>query len=225
MTTRINNKLKLGVFALFMLAFSVVSAQTTDQTDGGLVKDAGDGVSVKLIDNKGTIKYLQTNNGITSITSTTAGSATTTTWQLGGALTDDTFINATGQVFGITGIKALDPVTNTVTDIPAVAYDATGFTLMVRDEATGEIKKMLATDLINSGSTVDTAVADEETADEIVVTSTGMSNVASKVWVYRNGAKLIEGIDFVVAADQVTVTGTADWALYTGDVIEVQWIK
>jgi hypothetical protein len=67
---------KIGAFTTTLLLALLVSvsiqAQTADDADAGLVKDAGDGVSVKLIDNKGTIKYLQTNNGITSITSSTA---------------------------------------------------------------------------------------------------------------------------------------------------------
>jgi hypothetical protein len=52
----------------------------------------------KVVDNKGTIKYFQSNNGITQITNTTADK-TTTTWQLGGTLTEDTFIDATGSIW------------------------------------------------------------------------------------------------------------------------------
>ena len=51
-----NKYLKGGILALMMIAGTALQAQTTATTDAGLVKGAGAGVSVKLIDNKGTIK-------------------------------------------------------------------------------------------------------------------------------------------------------------------------
>lgn len=97
-----------------MLSVGIANAQTdptnsTATSDASLSKDGGDGVSVRLVDNKGTIKYLQTNNGITSITSTTAASTTTTTWQLGGSLTAETYIDVDGKAFALDGIKLIAP--------------------------------------------------------------------------------------------------------------------
>ena len=232
-----NNYLKTGIIALMMITGTVIQAQTTSATDAGLTKGSGDGVSVKLIDNKGTIKYLQTNNGITSITSTTAGSATTTTWQLGGALTDDTYIDADGSVFSLDGLKletgtAATTATTQTGHLPGTTTTQstdTGWTLVVRDEASGELKKLLATDLIQAGYAPDTADAAEETAGIIVITATGIPALTGnegKIWVFRNGAKLKHTDDFTVQTGAtVTVTGTADFAIYTGDVFEVQWVK
>jgi hypothetical protein len=96
--------------------------------------------TVKVVDNKGTIKYFQSNNG-TQITNTTADK-TTTTWQLGGTLTEDTFIDATGKVFGLQGhITALDASADGA---------STGYTLLVSDDATGKVERVLTT-LIQGG--------------------------------------------------------------------------
>jgi len=227
-----NNYVKGGLLALMMTAGIAIQAQTIVAGDANLEKDAGDGVSVKLIDNKGTIKYLQTNNGITSITSTTAGSATTTTWQLGGALTDDTFIDVDGSVFALDGIELVDTATLSSSTDATDQSDhgtGTGWTLLVRDEVTGAIKKLKAADLIESGSADYAAVAADEAAGTKAITVTGIPSDAAdraKIWVYRNGAKLIYGVDFAVAADTVTVTEVvSSWDLYTGDQFEIQWIK
>ena len=227
-----NNYVKKSIFTLMMVAGLATQAQTTSTTDAGLVKDAGDGVSVKLIDNKGTIKYLQTNNGITSITSTTAGSATTTTWQLGGALSDDTYIDVDGNAFALDGIELVD----TASLLPSAdATDqsdhgtGTGWTLLVRDEATGAIKKLQASDLVSGIRIVHTQGADASA--DVAITVTGLPVLAAgttfaKLFVYRNGAKLRAGVDFAATANTVTITYSAsDLPMYTGDVVEIQYIK
>ena len=210
----ITSKFKIALVAVGLLTIGSMSAQRTDtstnaatdftkQTNTVLGEDGG---SVKVIDNKGTIKYLQASNGITTFTDTAPNGGVITTWQLGGTLTDDTYIDATGQVFAISGIKAIDATTNPVTDIAATAYDSTGFTLLLRDEATGEFKKMLITD---SGLPALTAGTTE-----------------AKLFVYRNGAKLRSGVDFVATADTVTIQyDAAEMPMYAGDIVEVQYIK
>ena len=78
---------------VLFLGTSVASAQqTTDFTKQGdnlAASATATNTSVKLIDNKGTIKYLQVANGLTSFTNTT-NNKTLTTWQLGGTLTANT---------------------------------------------------------------------------------------------------------------------------------------
>jgi hypothetical protein len=58
-----------------------------------------------------------------------------------------------------------------------------------------------------------------------VFTVTDMPANASKVWVYRNGAKLLVGVDYTTTAGVVTLTGVMTPLVVTGDVIEVQWVK
>tara|TARA_R110002072_G_scaffold97295_5_gene213983 strand:- start:3952 stop:4671 length:720 start_codon:yes stop_codon:yes gene_type:complete len=233
----ITSKFKIALVAVGLLTIGSMSAQRTDtstnaatdftkQTNTVLGEDGG---SVKVIDNKGTIKYLQASNGITTFTDTAPNGGVITTWQLGGTLTDDTYIDATGQVFAISGIKAIDATTNPVTDISATAYDSTGFTLLLRDEATGEFKKMLITDLVSGIRKVHTQGANA--AADVAITVSGLpaltaGTTEAKLFVYRNGAKLRSGVDFVATADTVTIQyDAAEMPMYAGDIVEVQYIK
>lgn len=223
------------------LATVTVNAQrtTTATTDFAKSANAAPGTlngSVRVVDNKGTIKYLQTANGLTTITNTTAN-VTTTTWQLGGTLTDDTYIDATGKVFALDGIgtaAAGGAATNAT--IAAIHGGAgTGWTLLVHDESTGAVKKLIMSNLINGGHTFATidGTTNLTSADYTYTDATFPVNV-NKVSVYRNGIKLFAGTDYTVAglAGVATVTvkhasGTDpdDYAFITGDKIEIQWIQ
>ena len=248
-----NNYLKLGMMAAVMLSASIGFAQTVPAdagTDAGIQKNGGDGASVRVIDNKGTIKYLQTNNGITSITSTAPNNTTTTTWQLGGTLTTDTNITTGDQEFKISlatpetsvglgdetqGTFIIDGVETVtggaaLTTVDGQIADAstTGYTFLVRDEATGATKKLLASDLITGGQVLSTIGVD----GSVVVTATGLAagTLIYKVSVYRNGNKLRGGKDYSVTDDaEITLipdtTPANSWNTLIGDVIEVQWVN
>jgi hypothetical protein len=244
-----NNYLKLGMMAAVMLSASIGFAQTdplTDSADIKLNKGAGDGASVRVIDNKGTIKYLQTNNGITSITSTAPNNTTTTTWQLGGTLTSETNITTGDQDFKITlatpeitvgsvttaatqGTFILDGVLQEFGNASdAGSIGMSGYTFLVRDEDTGATKKLLATDLITGGQDIIEIATDGQT----LVAPAGLAagTAIYKVSVYRNGNKLRGGTDYgVTAVDQITLipnTSSANsWDTLAGDVIEVQWVN
>jgi hypothetical protein len=265
MKKTLQNTLKVGAVIALMLSAGAVSAQTitgdiakAENANAGKVDGA-----VRVIDNKGTIKYLQSSNGITTLTNTT-NNVTTTTWQLGGTLASDTEINAATKDFKITleagattadkagrfilnGIKAKSGVA--ATEIKTDGTAGTGYTLLVRDEETGAVKKMLATDLIISGQTYFTATDGQEkflvtTANGDATNGLGSEAMVGsqiplpnfdKVWVYRNGAKLIAGLDYKIDAintsqiNLITVdagpTITNEWKVYAGDIIEVQYYK
>jgi hypothetical protein len=248
-TSKMKNKyLKLGMMAAVMLSASIGFAQTAPAdagTNAGIQKDAGAGESIKVIDNKGTIKYLQTNNGITSITSTLGGNRTTTTWQLGGTLTDATYIDATGAIFALDGIALETGAASTNATTGEIAKGGAlgiGYTFLVRDEATGATKKLLASDLITGIRLEDTQAADAIGDVDIVVQ--GLPNIlageslttAAKLSVYRNGVKLRFGTDFTVVATVAVPAGpdiisvniiydAADLPMYAGDIIEIQYLK
>jgi hypothetical protein len=238
-TSKMKNKyLKLGMMAAVMLSASIGFAQTAPAdagTNAGIQKDAGAGESIKVIDNKGTIKYLQTNNGITSITSTAGGNKTTTTWQLGGELTNDTYINASGAIFAIDGIAlaagaaSTDAATNDLAGTTGTGV-GTGYTFLVRDEATGATKKLLASDLITGIRVEDTQGLDATANVTIAVMGLPILTAgtsAAKLSVYRNGVKLRFTEDFLnTTADQITIIyDAADLPMYAGDVIEIQYLK
>ena len=231
-----NNYLKLVMMAAVMLSASIGFAQTAPAdaaTNAGIQKDAGAGESVRVIDNKGTIKYLQTNNGITSITSTNSGSKTTTTWQLGGLLTDNTYIDASGAIFAIDGIAlaagaaSTDAATNDLAGTTGTGV-GTGYTFLVRDEATGATQKLKLEDLITSAYN-ETAVNTAFIGAPTITFSIALPTELEKIWVYRNGVKLRSGVDYTISGNNITITPIAtatpavgDWALYVGDFITVQ---
>ena len=133
-----NMYFKLGLVALTMIAGTALQAQTTS---GDIAQNTANVLNgtVRVIDNKGTIKYLQAANGITTLTNSSTD-VTTTTWQLGGTLTVNTYIDVDGNAFALDGIELVD------TSVLAASTDATdqsdhgngtGWTLLVRDEVTG----------------------------------------------------------------------------------------
>ena len=271
-----NNCVKKGLLALMLIAGSAIQAQETggaigrqadavlggETTSVALTPDATNpntvagtagatvqGGAIRVIDNKGTKKYLQVQNGITQVTDTAPDGGIITTWQLGGQLVSDTDIDFNANEL------SFDNVLQT-TDNPAASATlsagagGTGWTLLVRDEATGGIKKLLASDLIVSGQSVFTALA--AAANGIAVgaelafdvTTAGSYNGAAiaaltgsqiplpsyeKVWVYRNGAKLVANLDYTIAGSVVTLVPNAtapnDWNVYAGDIVEIQYFK
>jgi hypothetical protein len=52
-----------------------------------------------------------------------------------------------------------------------------------------------------------------------------MPITASKIWVFRNGAKLTPTTDFTVASGQINLTSAMGSLVIAGDIIEVQWVK
>lgn len=224
MKKQITKPLKFAFFAIIILGFSAANAQsTTDVANGS--------TAVKVIDNKGTIKYFQSNNGITQIVNTTANK-TTTTWQLGGTLTDNTYIDVSGKAFALDGITLASGAgasTNATTGSIHTTATGTGWTLLVRDEATGATQKLLASDLI-SGIRVEHTQTADATAD-VAITVTGLpvltaGTTDAKLFVFRNGAKLRTGTDFVATADTVTITYSAtDLPMYATDIVEIQYVK
>lgn len=219
---------KSAAITVFAIGSGFVSAQST-ATSTNVNKTAE---AVRLIDNKGTIKYLQANNGITAITSTTAGNTTTTTWQLGGTLLDDTYIDVNGKKFALDKLKfATGTASTNATDASVHGGSGTGWTVLVRDEATGEVKKMMASDLlqVQSGEETVSVPSDASNATTYTVTGPLPTNIKN-ISIYRNGAKLIATTDYEVpTATSIKLkpssTAPSDWSLKTGDVIEIQWIK
>lgn len=226
------NFLKLGLAFMAIMCFSLGNAQQITG-DVGAIEKVGqsrplDG-TIRVIDNKGTKKYLQVKNGLTLLTDATPDGGIVSTWQLGGTLTDDTYIDASGAVYALdgialeTGLASTDAVDG---DVANGGGAGTGWTVLVRDEATGETRKILATSLVVAGQLTETATADGTAP---VLADGSIPAIYQKVWVYRNGAKLIANVDYTVAAGAVTLvpqtTAPNDWAIYADDVFEVQWVN
>lgn len=187
----------IAIVAVLGMSNFAFSQSTTDVPKGGS--------AVKTIDNKGTIKFFQAGNGITQIVNTTSD-LTTTTWQLGGTLTSPTTITTSvGNELTIAGLQAGDLATDEI----------------VVSTPTGELRKVLASTLLLSGTTNFNA----PTAGQHTYPVTGMPALASKVWVYRNGVKLISGVDYTTIAGTMTLVPAIASLIETTDNIEVQWVK
>lgn len=223
-------QLKLVAFAAAMLVAGIANAQ---QISGDITKQdkatrGSNMKSVRVIDNKGTIKYLQVSNGITSFTNNTPSGGLVTTWQLGGTLNTNTTITyGTTQSFTLNGekfiLETIGEVNSTTaegaaaTQTSATSGTYTGYTFLVRDEATGVVKKMLASDILKvnathnittvtagpgitaGGTNTETLAAATNDAGgvEIAFRYVNMAMASySKVSVFRNGAKLRAGIDY-----------------------------
>ena len=206
--------LKQGLFALAFAVGSTAMAQTTNADDANLEKGTDEARYVKLVDNKGTIKYLRSNNGITTITSTSAGSKTTTTWQLGGELIENTTIKLNGNEFGFEGV---DDASNDER------------TLLVLDD-NENLKKVELDDLVDlvtgvyhaePGQTSDITGNLDITVSGIPVITGENDPNAFKLSVYRNGIKLRITEDFDVAVDEVTIKTP----IYEGDEFEIHYIN
>ena len=215
--------------AVFALGSMFANAQVTTGPD--YTKQANTvlgqaGGSVKVIDNKGTVKYIQTANGLTTFTDSAPDGGIVTTFQLGGTLTNDTYIDANGKEFGI---KGLDTV-------------GTGsYQLIVTDPTTGELRRLAFDGLIQSGTHIN--VVGTSPAAPYVITVPVVLPTYKTIYVYRNGAKLLAGVDYNISSadpsstitifynaapgtpDYGATTGYETFPLYAGDRIEVQFIK
>ena len=222
------------LFVFGFLIFSYASAQqTTDfaqQGDNLAPSAAATGTSVRVIDNRGTIKYLQVGNGLTAFTNQTSDT-TLTTWQLGGTLNDDTYIDVDGNILafesiGLVSTTLLSASTDAVSGTNSANSTSTGFTLLVRDESNGELLKLTPTDLIQSGHENFTATTGQTT---FTLTGSPVLPNFAQVSVYRNGAKLIANLDYTVSGSDVFLvtnsTPPNNWSVYAGDAIEVHFFK
>ena len=141
----------IATLVLFMASFSALQAQTTTSKIDKMTEVTYPGTELTVdgsIDNKGTVKYLQTSNGLTTLTNTgETTDVTTTTLQLGGTLTANTYIDVDDKVFAFDGIELETGDASTDATTKSDHGTGSGYTFLVRDEATGAIKKLLLNDL------------------------------------------------------------------------------
>ncbi len=227
----------LGANAQVTKANKTTATGVTDESIGKQQEAVmgEDGGYVKVIDNKGTKKFLQSKNSITMFTDKKPSGGVVTTWQLGGELTVDTTINFGDTVkFTIDGkqfvLNSVEEEKRPAETVPAGGGAPTiNWEVLVRDETTGQIKKVKLTELLKVQgihAEKDAKTADE-TANKIDIEVKGLVTATDKfkVWVYRNGAKLISGKDYTFGADKVVINAPTDWHVYEGDYFEVHYVK
>ncbi len=172
----------------------ITGLQGGSNTDSVMVVNPTTG-QVKIVSTATLFNNLKVANGLTK---------TGDSIQLGGNLVKATTIGAsTANTFAITGLES-----GTVAD-----------SILVADASSGVFKRRATESILQSGDVNVTA-----TAGQTTITVAGMPANASKVWVFRNSAKLIAGTDYTVTAGSVTLI-PSDWSVIAGDVFEVQWVK
>ncbi len=153
----------------------------------------------------GQLKYISASSLFNALTFDNGLTKTGNLVELGGTLTKATTIvtDATNNL-KITGLQS-----------GALATDS-----LVVSSSDGTLKRVTAESLLQSGNQFFTA-----TGGQTLYSVTNMPVTASKVWVYRNGAKLIPVTDYTTAAGQVNLTASIGSLVVAGDYIEVQWVK
>jgi hypothetical protein len=127
--------------------------------------------------------------------------------KLGGALIEPTTITTDAtNVLKVAGLQSGDISTDS----------------LVVSTADGTLKRVSAAAIsLQSGDQNFTVV----TPGQSTFTVTNMPAIASRVWVFRNGAKLLVDVDYSTTAGVVTLTGLITPLIAVDDVIEVQWVK
>lgn len=182
--------------------------------------------STKVIDNKGTIKWV-----ISSSAAVLTKSDSTVLFITPKQLSDSGFLKTGAN--GITKNGQSLELGGTLTKPTTLTTDATN-TLkiaglqsgsltsdsLVVSGTDGTLKRVSAETLLQSGEQSFTT-----TAGQTVFSVTNLPATASKVWVYRNGAKLTPTVDFTASAGQVSLTSAMGALVVAGDAIEIQWVK
>ena len=153
----------------------------------------------------GTLKYISASALFNALTFENGLTKTGNVVTLGGALNQPTTITTdASNVLKIDGLLG----GNAATDSLVVAT------------ADGTLKKVTRETILQSGDQSFTT-----TTGQTSLTVTGMPATVSKVWVFRNGAKLFATTDYTTTTGTVTLTPSAEWSVLTGDIYEVQWVK
>jgi hypothetical protein len=153
----------------------------------------------------GQVKFISAASLFNALTFSNGLTKTGNLVELGGALTKPTTITTDAtNTLKVAGLQSGSLATDSLV---VVATD-------------GTLKRVAAESLLQSGDQNYTA-----TAGLATYAVTGMPATASKVWVYRNGAKLLVTTDYTTTAGTVTLTGSMAALVEAGDIIEVQWVK
>ncbi len=185
----------------------VTSAENLLQIQG-LQSGSNTADSVVVVDpSNGTLKRISASTLFNALTFSNGLTKTGNSVELGGTLTKPTTIttSATNEL-KISGLQSGSKTDSLV----VVGSD-------------GTLKMITQESLLKSGEQVFTATSGQ-TNYTVSGTSAPLPTY-SKVWVYRNGAKLLANDDYTVSGSNVTLVPDAEWGVAAGDVIEVQWVK
>jgi len=172
----------------------------------GLQPGSNSADSVVVIDpTTGQLKFISASSLFNALAFSNGLTKTNNLVELGGTLSKPTTIatDATNNL-KITGLQS-----------GTLSTDS-----LVVSAVDGTLKRVTAETLLQSGDQYFTA-----TVGQKVYTVTGSPTNSSKVWVYRNGVRLMPTIDYTTEAGKITLTQPVGDLVVAGDLIEVQWVK
>jgi hypothetical protein len=172
----------------------------------GLQRGSNSADSVMVVDpSTGQLKFISASSLFNALAFENGLTKTGNTVQLGGSLVKPTTLTT--------------DATNTL-KIAGLQSGSLSSDSLVVSATDGTLKRVTAEALLQSGGQYFTT-----TAGQTAFSVTNMPPTPTKVWVYRNGAKLTPAVDFTTAAGQVTLTSAVGSLVAAGDSIEVQWVK
>jgi len=211
--TKVGDTIKLGgsLTEATTINADAINTFTLNAAAAGSIKITGmtSGLntdSVLVIDpSTNNLRYISTSNLLSALRASNGLSMSGDTVQLGGTLSKPTTIttNATNTL-AIDGLQSGSFATDSV---------------VVADPSTGRLKRATASSLLISDEANFSA-----TSGTLTYSVTGIPANVTRVWVFRNGAKLKAGIDYTVSGTDLTFVQNG-YTLTTGDDIEVQWVK
>lgn len=182
--------------------------------------------TTKVIDNKGTIKWVISNTAAV-ITKEDSTLLYVTPQQLG----DSSFVKMAsnglskiGQTVELGGalVKPTEIITTATNTLKISGLESGNLATdsLVVSGTDGALKRVKAESLLQSGDE-----RFEANAGQSAYAVTNMPAAVSKVWVYRNGVKLLTNTDYTIASGSINLASSISSLVALGDLIEVQWVK
>jgi hypothetical protein len=172
----------------------------------GLQRGSNTADSVMVVDPvTGQLKFISASSLFNALSFSNGLTKTENLVELGGDLTKSTTIGTSeANTLKISGLRSGNLSTDS----------------LVVSESDGTLRRVTAESLLQSGDQNFNAVAGQS-----AYAVTNMPAAVSKVWVYRNGVKLLPTVDYTIASGQVNFTSSISSLVAAGDVIEIQWVK
>ncbi|MFN5325759.1 MAG: hypothetical protein ACK5AB_09880 [Bacteroidota bacterium] len=172
----------------------------------GLQRGSNTTDSVVVVDPlTGQLKFISASSLFNALSFSNGLTKTENLVELGGDLTKSTTIGTSeANTLKISGLRSGNLATDS----------------LVVSESDGTLRRVTAESLLQSGDQNFNAVAGQS-----AYAVTNMPAAVSKVWVYRNGVKLLPTVDYTIASGQVNFTSSISSLVAAGDVIEIQWVK
>jgi hypothetical protein len=205
--TKVGDTIQLG--GALTKATTIATTATNTLSVSGLSSGAATDSVLVTDPSTGQVKRVSSSTLLNNLKASNGVTKSGDTVQLGGALSNATTITTTAtNTLSVSGLQSGNLATDSI---------------LVADGATGQLKRVSSA--IQSGETSFTA-----TAGQTSYAVSGMPANPSRVWVYRNGAKLVGGSNSSVTSDYTVTAGNVTlilngYSIIAGDVIEVQWVK